>query len=177
MCWGGGCSGQGQAPTLTAGPVTSGPGPPWQSQESRTRTKTHHVLVTPSAALWGTGLSSPRCIKHSPADQPQVCAEPRGGEGGHAWPWRAGVQWCGQGSLCRGPRARGFVLLGLWRPTRAVALGSAPWLGVGVGALGGLSRVSPHLGRPAVLCVQVPWGHARVEGLHTVVWCSSISVG
>lgn len=76
--------------------------------------------------------------------------------GGHAWPWRTGVQWCGQGSLCRGPRARGFVLLGLWRPARAVALGSAPWLGVGVGALGGLSRSVLTLGVQPCRACQCP---------------------
>ena len=48
------------------------------------------------------------------------------------------------GQPLQGPGAQGFVLLGLWQPARAVALGSAPWLGVGVGALGGLSRVSAH---------------------------------
>ena len=75
------------------------------------------------------------------------------------------------GQPLQGPGAQGFVLLGLWQPARAVALGSAPWLGVGVGALGGLSRVSAHLGHPRAVCAGAP-GHARVEGLHTV-WFSA----
>lgn len=70
--------------------------------------------------------------------------------------------------------APGLRALCCWdsdRPAGAAALGSAPGLGVG-GALGGLSRVSPLLGHPAMLCVQVPWGYAHVEGLHSM-WFSA----
>lgn len=97
-----------------------------------------------------------------------MCADPQVGP---CLALGVGAEWRGQGSLCWGPRARGFVLLGLRRAGGGGGSGLCA-LAWGGGALGGLSQVSPLLGHPAVLCVQVPWGYAHVEGLHSM-WFSA----
>lgn len=153
MCWGRGCSGWGRAPPLTAGPVTGGPDRPWRSQESRKRTKTHHVLGTPSAALWGTGLLSPGCVEHSPADRPgcaQSCVAgegPRPALGGRSPVARAGHP-------LQGPWGLGLGVAGTRRPAGAVA--QLCTLARGWGSPG------PVLTSGIQLCAGAQ-GHARVR--------------